>query len=390
MSTQLEAPPLPTPIRKLSSSDAETRDHAEVGSSSIKYVAGCPGWTRDKRPRDPHPVTASGTRCHVALETGDYSGLQDDIEVSLVKLAEEYLRTIGYDSWHRRIIEERVYVIDEKQFGYFDLLGLVDPRELLGHLVDYKFGWNAVEDAENNWQAWFLVVGIWDRWTTIQDIWVHFPMPRVGKVTRHKFNRARDYARLKTNLLAVIERKRAYIATQDPSMLRPSFEHCQYCGSKATCPAMILLAQNLAHTKDQTPLVVPDNVRADEVNDGDTLGRLRDLSEILADWADSTKFHAQQKRLDEGIEVTGWKVVEKSNPRRITDNRTTFRIALEYGITPEEFALCSDVKVGKLEDFIKSKFGRGEKTKKVAEFIERLKNEDAIEIPEKTPYLKRE
>jgi hypothetical protein len=390
MSTDLESPPLPAHVRRLSNSDANLRDHAEVGSSSIKYIAGCPGWTRDKRPKPPHPVTESGTRCHIALETGDYSGLQDEIEVNLVKMAEEHLRSIGYDRWHKRIIEERVYVLGEENFGYFDLLGILDALSRFAHLVDYKFGWNPVDDAADNWQAWFLVVGIFDRWTSLKTIWVDFPMPRVGKVTRAKFTRKDDYDRLKTALFAVTERRRQYRETQDATMLRPSFEHCQYCGAKATCPVLIHLADNLAARKEQTPLVVPDIVRADEVNDGDTLGQLRDLSEILADWADATKFHATQKRLDEGIEVKGWKVVEKSNARSITDNVSTYRIAREEGITPEEFALCSEIKVGKLEDFIGSKAPRGEKKKRIAAFLEKLIEADAIKIPEKTSYLKRE
>ena len=60
--------------------DHANRGHAEFSPSSLKYVAGCPGY---KGLSGSSAAAEKGTRIHEALETRDPSALHDEEEVSI-------------------------------------------------------------------------------------------------------------------------------------------------------------------------------------------------------------------------------------------------------------------------------------------------------------------
>lgn len=371
------------------------REHAEVGSSSAKGYLGCAGYTRETRPKPPHPNTVQGSRCHDCLETGDYSQLEDDIELTMVQFCTEYYEQFA--PYTKVVQEEKVRVMFDEWFGYYDRLAFTDERT--AHMFDWKFGYLPVEDAQVNPQGWFLAIGVFDRYPDLQDLWVHFVQPRIGRITRHKFNRAQDLERLK---LLFLEAKGRHEDFEDAgrecieeaeAMLIPTYENCKYCGFKARCPALITKAVRTYAAlpeRKKTKLVVPTKADAKVVENPAALSRMRDLADVLEEWAADTKWHTQQARTEKGIDIPGYTLVSRRGTTKIISPVHVMQAALEAGVTHEEIIACTDMRFAQIKQAVGRKAPKGKRSAAIRDFEERLLNESFIEEGSPSSYLKRE
>jgi hypothetical protein len=370
-------------------SESATREHAEVGSSSAKGFLSCVDYCREQRPKPPHPVTVEGSLLHDALEERRYDHL-DSFQLNLVNFCRDYYSRFG--PYIREEQENRVYVLNEDWFGYFDRLAF--KTEELAHMFDWKFGYVPVQDAEFNPQGWFLAIGVFDAYPKLQDLWVHFPQPRIGEIGRHKFNRKRDLPRLKQVFMSAIAERERYKRLGEPKeMLRPSFENCQYCGNKWKCQAILDTVQdtyrNLSEER-KTKIQVPPDLDAKQVNDPAQLSAMRDLVTIQKEWADDANWHITQKRLNEGIEVPGYKMVDKRGVTTVLNVQAAWDLARKMGVPEEEIKACTSLSYSKLKkkvaEYAPDRLG----TKAQKLFESDLLDVDAIKIGPDSVYLKRE
>lgn len=365
--------------------------HHEYGPSTLAAIERCSGFKNDNT-KDVHPVTEEGQRCHDAIETGDYSRLNSDHEFNLVKLCEDYLKKLPepVEVW----TEQRVDVIEVKNdegiydtiFGTFDRLHQNDSEFTSGELIDFKFGWHEVEDAETNLQGQCYVLGVFTRYPTLQTLRVHFVMPRIGKISRHTYTRD-DLDRIRLRILRVYAQ-----AMLPPSQksYNPSFKNCQYCGQKAHCPAMFKKIASVASSYVDD-LTVPEFVHPSQIKDPVILGQLRDLAAVMEGWVESVKFHTTQARRELGIELPGWKLVEKKGVRSVTNNLAAWRLALSKGITPEEIAEhATTISLGGLTDLVRSKAGHRKKKRAEQDFLDELLDANAMTEGSPTYYLKKQ
>lgn len=368
---------------------SETREHAEVGSSSAKGYLSCPAYCREKRPKPPHPVTVEGSLLHDALEEREYGHL-DEFQLNLVGFCNDYYEKFG--PYVREEQENRVYVLFEDWFGYYDRLAF--KSEKLAHMFDWKFGYVPVQDAEFNPQGWFLAIGIFDRYPELQTLWVHFPQPRIGEIGRHKFTRKKDLPRLKQVFMSAKAERERYAELGEPKeMLKPSFENCQYCGNKWKCQAILDTVQETYRglsEERKTKIQVPPDLDAKQVNDPLHLSAMRDLVTIQKEWADDANWHITQKRLVDGIEVPGYKMVDKRGNTTVLNVDAVWALARKMGVPEDEIKACASISYSKLKKKIAEHAPNRQGTAQQKIFESTLLDVDAIKIAADSVYLKRE
>ena len=375
-------------------SESSTREHAEVGSSSAKGYLGCVGFKREKRPKPPHPNTVAGSRCHDALEEYNWKDLEDPIERDLCDFADAYYEKCG--PYTEELQENRVYVLFDDWFGYFDRLGFKGKK--VAHLFDWKFGYVPVQDAETNPQGWFFVIGVFDKYPELEHLWVHFIQPRIGEISRHKFTRKDDLPRVKAVFMSAKAEHEAFDAkgghegdTQD--MLKPSFESCQYCGSRMECKAIRQIVQTTYRNLDEsrkTEIVVPSDLDTKSIDDPNTLSQIRDLTVINEEWAKDAKWHITQKRLEDGVEIPGYKIVEKKGMTKVLDTQAVWDEATILGVPEDEIRECVTLSFSKVKKLVAKHAPNRQGSATAKQFECDMIDRDAIEVGPDSPYLKRE
>lgn len=112
-------------------------------------------------------------------------------------------------------------------------------------------------------------------------------------------------------------------------------DHCTWCDAFATCPA----AQNLAQSVAMADFAEePPELNPVEVHDEDSLRRLTDLIR-WGDYLDKLVKAAKtlgQRRLEQGLEVPGYKLVEGKTNRRFESEEATVKRMVEKGFGKEE------------------------------------------------------
>ena len=158
--------------------------------------------------------------------------------------------------------------LKEIKLEVFDQWGFVDRLLIRGnkaHLIDYKFGFNPVDDAEHNAQMWAYTIGVFDKYDYITDVTVHVLQPRLDLIFTHTFNRVTDYDRMQKRIKGIIDKCKNH-TEQD---YKPG-DQCVYCNKLADCPAVhgatmqIVKAYDLAHDAQLPELFHPSQLATPE------------------------------------------------------------------------------------------------------------------------------
>lgn len=169
--------------------DHSNRGHAPISPSQLPSRNNCEGFLPEPNEgKVIHPVTLEGTRCHEALETGDDSLLESEWEERHVATCRDYLKILP-DS-EVQLIEPLIEILGGRTWGYADRVHLnTKENPTKCDLVDWKFGFNGVVDAEHNLQGIAYAVGLFETYPSLDEITVHFVLPRRGEVSIHTFRR---------------------------------------------------------------------------------------------------------------------------------------------------------------------------------------------------------
>lgn len=315
--------------------DHSSRGHARVSPSQFNNRKLCEGWLPE--PDDPkkiHPVTAEGTRCHEAMETGDDSQLQTEWEEQYVAICREYVAKLPRADWER--IEPKLDILGGRSHGYADLLRCVGNT---ADLVDWKFGWNQVEDAETNLQGIGYTLGVFELYPSIAQVTVHFVMPRLGKVSVHTFDRS-DVDRLRVQVAHILDRAE----NPDPKNFQASWKACAYCARKPICPVVV---SKVAEACSSSGLPLPETNLAEATPE--ELSFLRDFADVAEDWARKVKEYVLSQRLHGGIDIPGWELTFRKGARKVDDGNKLVEIARAFGLTESDIVESSKLYLTKLE-----------------------------------------
>lgn len=361
------------------------RKHARCSPSKLKNLEICPSYQGDND-STPHPITLRGTAMHEALETGDDSKLlTEDLQSGLPSTEEHDLVTAVRDYINA---EKEAYgiveVLDEQHLkthdpdvkGFADRI-MVGPIKANGkrtiYIRDYKMGFNLVDLPNVNPQAIAYTVAAFLRWADADEVHFAFMIPRVDAVLEHTFRRE-DLPMLQLRLSTIADRVRQFAGQH----FNPVDENCLYCGRKASCTALHQKALTIANAyNDDEKLVLPTEFHSSQITDPVQMGRALNVATVMEKWCDSVRSHALKLRLEVGLEIPGYQLIERKGKRTVINVQQAYDTAAEYGITHPEFMAAADISLPALEKLVSAKTETG-KAKRAQEFVDKLRDADAV------------
>ena len=370
----------------------EEEEHAEYSPSALKYHAACPGYAGES---GTNPAAEMGTRIHEALETGDWSKL-NDYESSLAqgcRNAEESIFTHhGYDvsaCEDYKEIRLTMELLGESTFGTCDRLTVKGTEAVQ---IDYKTGQMAIDEPQENWQAKAYASGAFQRFPELDTIHFYFIACRRDEILFHTFTRD-DLDEMVEDLSGIIKRAKkvhACFEEADVSQFIPQTKVCNYCRNAGKCPSLAKLALEAAKKyvpDEKSFLTLPDDVHGSDCLDPAKMAEMLKVVPIIKKWAAGVEFAARRMAIEDGIEVPGYEVRERKGRRSITSALAA------YGVIKDEVAVedflegIEKFPVGKLEKLVSDMTPRGKKKERVAEVMSELYTLGVIEQGKDSQYL---
>ena len=352
--------------------DHSSRDHARVSPSSMKHFEICGFW---KNKNQTNAAADSGTLLHEALETEDFSKLEEH-DRGLAQMCLEYANGVKAGMKNPTIIKEtRLQILES--FGTVDLLMLEGSE---GHLLDWKTGYLRVDEAESNVQMQAYCLGAWAKFPELDKITVHIPMPRLGSISVAVYTRTGDYERVKNRISAILEK-----ANNPVEYSAASLETCDYCANKANCPLWHNTSLAIAQ---KAGLELPEFTGTLTISSPGQMNQMLKYIPILDGMCKSLKEEALRLHLEEGWEYDDFRLTTKSTDRSVTSALAAWE-ALKEHMTPEEFiGAVSRVSVPDLEEVFSSKAPRGKKAAEAARLENILRDQGCLKDQGEIRYLK--
>lgn len=360
------------------------RKHARSSPSKLKNLEICPSYVPDQG--TPHPVTLRGTAMHESLETGNdaaldpadpVTGERPTTERDLVTMVREYIEaekaaygiTTTLDEVHLKTQDPDVQgFVDRIMFAARDTAG-----KRKAYIRDYKFGYNVVDHPKINPQAIAYSVGVFLKWPDVDEVNFSFMIPRCDAILEHTFLR-HELPEMQLRIATIAERVRKFAGKEFNKVA----ENCLYCARKAECPAVTNTSLVIANGyNDDDKLALPTEFHSSLISDPVQMAKALNAATVVEKWVESVRKHAIALRLEVGIEIPGYQLVERQGKRTVADTVKAFEIAKEFGVTEQEYIAAADISLPTLEKAIAAKTEKG-KAKKVQEFNDRLLDESAV------------
>ena len=372
----------------------EEQAHAEYGPSSIKMSAHCPGYEGES---GTNPAAEMGTRIHEALETGDWSNL-NDYESSLAqgcRNAEEaifdnhgYSENFGELDDYKEI-RLTMKLTGEETFGTCDRL-TVNGTEAVQ--IDYKTGQMAVDEPQDNWQAKAYALGAFQRFPQLDTIHFYFIACRRDEILFHTFERKDmdEVVHAISNVIKRAKKVRACFSDADPNELIPQLKICNYCKNAGRCPSLAKLSLETA--KKYAPsakdfLDMPEDIHGSDCTDPKVIADMLKAVPIVRKWAAGVEYAAKKMAMEDGVEIPGFEIKERRGRRSITSALAAFG-AVKDMVDVEDFLEgIEKFPVGKLEKLVSDKTPRGKKKERVSEVMSELHRLGAIETAKDSQFL---
>lgn len=349
-------------IEVLRDVDPNEPDHAKHGPSGLKMEERCPQF---KNQESTNVVQVKGTNLHKALETDDESHIVDLEDVPLYHKIRAAVRSIlrkegagKPPATDRKEIKLYLDLGDGvTTFGTADRLAIFAANDFRhGVMLDYKFGYWAVDPAEENTQAQAYVLGIFQRFPQLRTVSAYFLLARREEITYHTYTRA-DVPRIIARLRKIIDD-----AENPNSPYKPGDALCEFCvkSTNGACPKFLSKAITVAKRYDDT-LEIPEFIHGSQISDPNVLSKLLCLAPALekavAGWRQQAKL-----LIEAGVTVPGFAQKLRGGARGITSPQAAWE-AVKHVLTPEEFAACADISVPSLLEAYGKKFPKGQWTK---------------------------
>ena len=360
-------------------------EHHELGPSTLKYVEICPGY---RSSNETNQFAEEGTMLHSAAETGKLDGLNDE-QVRCVRTVLDYVKKLDANAKeiHKEMRVEVVYREDGSSiFGTVDLVIVMDTHAFI---VDYKFGYGEVDDADINIQIQAYTKGIFDKFPDLKTATAVLLIPRRDELLEAEYTRE-DMVDVGMRLDLVISK-----AEEETPDLRPNTEGCRFCKHRLTCSALsdklLPIARKYETSVGDFQTVLWGSYDPALVEDPTVIGKMLNVAAVLDRWASAAKKQALKLAEEEGREIPGYDLRWRTPSTKIENAQEAYDI-LAHLLTPEEFMEASSVTLAQLSKALGKKLPRGEK--KNARGTIEIALEDAglmaaEEDRDRTPYLKK-
>jgi hypothetical protein len=369
-------------------------EHARTFSASaLDRLIACPGsavLTADA-PRTASTYSAWGTACHelasIALLNGDQvyaerkdtkisaDGFDFEVDDEMVEVAKRYTDYVrdaaGADG--TILVEQRVDFSSD--LGVDEAFGTADALIIRGDemiVVDLKTG-RGVEVEADTAQLKAYALGclpIADQVADIERVRLVIVQPRNGGIKEHDMDVDELRAWVHTRAAPAARKVLEALAEFSVGHLNPGEKQCKFCAAKATCPA---LRDSVALTvMADTPASPEEFAQAyvsapDEHSPEDWIAAALAKVDLIEDWCKAVREQAH-KRLSEGQELPGWKLVAgKRGARAWTDAkaaeellRKQFRLTIEQAYDLKLISPTSAEKLAKAGDLGPKQWARAQ------------------------------
>lgn len=279
------------------------------------------------------------------------------------------------------------HVFDGTTAGYLDH-AIISADETEAEIIDYKYGKNAVTDAEDNLQGIAYMLGLKKLYPNLVKCRVTFLMPALDELSEHTFD-LRDTSSLYLRIRTVVGR--AVEAAKDPqdfSTANPNIGTCVFCNLVGRCPKVAELVINL--TKKYRPLSVPENCNPTTINDPRDVDMGIRLADVVKAWAEAYRRQATEKTIENLDFVPEGYVLISTQKRKILEPKKVGDIAKTF-LPPEmhdRIEALYDIPLGGCEDLIKEASPRGSKEATVDLFGAMILEAGAVELGNPFPSLR--
>lgn len=396
---------------------AVERPHHPFSPSTLQYREACPCY----RPRQSqHARSIAGTIAHGVVESGeDDQKLGDDDAVAAAECiefkdhrrgileAERDLAVKAYLANGGRAemacqhflavleLRESYLSVDTCRFGdctsttagYVDNC-LLNYNRTYAEMMDWKFGYWAVEDADKNLQGIAYAIGLFRAYPTLEKIRFFFKQPHREHISEALFTRTQIpelYLRVQT--VVACARKGTEAADRgDFSMARPVVPVCNFCNRIADCP--IHIANALKVAKKFSPLEFPEHIDTHTLMDRHQSSLALKLAATVKIWADSFRSRTTDRVLRGDADIPEGYVIAQSSTRRSISNVEQFKtVALKY-VDADTLSKAADYSFGPIEEAITEKAPRGSKKATVEQFQQDLLDTGAVIPGDAYPFLR--
>jgi hypothetical protein len=372
------------------------RGHHPDSPSGLQSSDACPFF--ENRQGGDSSASEAGTLQHAASETRDLSILDDPEQVEAVT------RTIDMeDKWLadlKKMGAITVEVVREKYMavcpehevvveddvgaatvwkgitgGYPDTLivATFEGGSQLLVILDWKFGKMLVTATALNLQGKSYGLAGLQEYEKANEVLVIFYHPYIERDEpleqyTHAFSRA-DMPQMELDIRTVVARKHKAKRDGWNGEIRPKActSLCVWCAhlESAECPEVLHLATQV-HDKHQQ-LIVPTECRVSYLSDPKQAKLLFQMTGVLEAYAKAARRRITDMVITEGMEIEGVKIVTKSN-REIVSLSAVRDVALEQGVTLEQFESCLNLPITTLEGVIKDNAPKGKGAASIREF----------------------
>ncbi len=354
--------------------------HHAFSPSTLQAREACPKFSPAQ---SDNLASLAGTRQHEAAETGEDSEMLADHEALAVAECLAYCDGLAKNYPDGTVLKEEYLPIDAEHTtaGYADYI-LVSKNGKRAEVVDFKYGKQPVEDAENNLQGIAYLLGVKHRYPDLEWATVHFVCPHQDLVDRHSFLLTPEKAN-ELYLRVKVVVSRAKLAARNPddfSAARPSTSACLFCSLVDRCPKVTELVLNIG--KKFSPMQIPETISPNMVSDpADTSVGLK-VAQVVTAWAKGYRARVTERATtDPDFMPAGYQLIEMQ--RREVVNATAI-VELAKKLLPAdkqaEVDKLLDIPITKVEELIEIVTPRGKKTKAVSAFGEELAKSGAVKL----------
>jgi uncharacterized protein DUF2800 len=369
------------------------RAHHPFSPSTLQARESCPHYTPAQ---GNSAASLAGTRQHDAVENEQDSEMLADHEALAVAECLGYADNIAKNYPGATILKEEYFPIDDEilEFddgvivdatvgttaGYPDYV-ILSADKKTAEILDWKFGKQPVEDAENNLQGIAYMLGVKFRFPEVERCTVHFVMPHQDSVDRHTFEltpELRDnlYLRVRT----IVQRAKFAQSLNDFSLARPSTSACMFCALVGKCSKVTELVLNIG--KKFSPMQIPETISPNMVSDpADTSVGLK-VAQVVTAWAKGYRAMViERATTDPDFMPAGYKLIPMQR-RDVVDALAIVELAKKLlpADKQAEVDKLLDVPITKVEELIQLVTPRGKKTKAVEAFGEELAKSGAVKL----------
>ncbi len=321
--------------------DHTARAHSSVvGGSSAGRVLQCPGSVSlcATMPNIESEFAAEGTAMHMAMDM-IYSGLtkKDTDVIGLVFNGYEITGTM-FDEGIEPILEhwdkldtelggidyfsERRVTFPgiENAFGTTDLIGTAKDRTVV---YDFKFGRGVAVEAESNPQMLYYALAAMH--TPGTDKFFSPDKPVEVFIAQPRVNDGEPFTRWMTSTRQLeafgVELRHAVETAMTPDAPLKMGKYCRFCAAKSVCPLYRAVAIDA--------LAMPQDAMSEH------LAEWLPRADLLIELGNTIKSVAHDQ-MEKGVQVLGYKLVNKRATRRWTDEEKTIKFFQRMKLPADE------------------------------------------------------